>query len=252
MCKILPILAFSLALTAAPIGNPSAPSLLEEGFWIPDISWANLQFGFIEDRLFQERFCPRTSSLSLGLTRASISGYSQIGTLAWNIAERLNLQIEAGSGQYKWRWQQKPAVSIIGSMWGGAIWSGSAKLIVFEIKDTTLAADAHAGGWDWMTGYAAANGAPLATKVQSEMRYWQFGAALSQKISIFVPYAGVAANRTRLKISKLESGIGWLRSRHTIGPFVGCTFTKGTDIALNVEWRGGFEQGAAVSGQIRF
>lgn len=243
---------FLAGLAAAPIGNPSAPSVLEEGLLIPDTSWANVQFGFIEDRLFQQRFCPRTSSLGLGLARASIRGYSQIGVLTWNIAERLNIQAEIGSGQFKWQWQQKPVASILGSMWGGVIWSGSAKLVVFEIKDTTLAADAHAGGWDWMSGYAAANGVPLETKVQSEMRYWQVGAALSQKISVFVPYIGIAANRTRLKISKLESGIGWLRSRHTIGPFIGCTLTKGINLALNVEWRGGFEQGASVSGQIRF
>ena len=103
-----------------------------------------------------------------------------------------------------------------------------------------------------MKGHATTNGIPLRASVQSEMRYWQVGAALCQKFSFFLPYAGVAANRARLKIRKLESGIGWLRSRHTIGPFLGCTLSQGTDISLNIEWRGGFEQGAALSGQVRF
>lgn len=236
----------------APIGNPSAPALLEVGFFIPDTSWANFQSGVLGDWLSQQRFCARTSSQSFGLHRAELRGNSQIGNMTWNVSERLNLQIEIGSGRYDWQWEQTGNIAIVGRLSSGVIWSGSAKLVIFEIKDTSLAADVHAGGWDWMEGHTASNGIPMAGSVDSELRYWQVAAALSQKISVFVPYIGVAANRTRLKISKLKSGIGWLRSRHTLGPFLGCTLSKGTDIALNIEWRGGFEQGMSISGQVRF
>ena len=254
MILFLCLLAFFgvFPLSAAPIGNPSAPSILEEGFFIPDTSWAGLQSGVIGDWLGQQRFSARTSSQSLGLHKAEIYGNSQIGNLTWNIAERLNLQSEAGSGQYQWQWNQRDNKAIHGYLSDGVLWSGSAKLVVFEIRDTSLAADVHAGGWDWMKGHATSNGIPLGSTAHSEMRYWQIAGALCQKISLFVPYIGVAANRTRLKISKLASGIGWLRSRHTLGPFLGCTLSKGADISLNIEWRGGFEQGAAFSGQIRF
>jgi len=199
-----------------------------------------------------QRFRARTPSQSFGLNSAELKGESQIGTLTWNIAERLNLQIELGSGRYEWQWEQDGDAGVFGRLSRGMVWSGSAKLVVFEIKDTTLAGDVHAGGWDWMEGYALFNGIPMRNSVQSRMRYWQVAVAISQKCGLFIPYAGVAANRTRLKISKLESGIGWLRSRRTMGPFLGCTLSKGTDISLNIEWRGGFEQGAAVSGQVRF
>ena len=249
---LLPALFSIFPLCSVPIGNPSAPSLLEQGFFIPDTSWTNFQSGVLGDWLSQQRFLARTSSQSFGLHRAELRGESQIGNITWNIAERLNIQVELGSGRFYWQWKQVGNTAILGQFSGGMLWSGSAKLVILEIKDTSLAADAHAGGWDWMTGHATSNGVPLARTVRSEMRYWQAAAALSQKINSFIPYIGVAANRTRLKIRKLESGIGWLRSRHTLGPFLGCTLSKGTDIALNVEWRGGFEQGAAVSGQIRF
>jgi hypothetical protein len=238
-------------LLAVPIGNPTAPSILEEGFFIPDTSWTNLQGGVAFDWLVKQRFCARTSSQSFGLHRAELSGSSQLGNATWNIAERLNIQIDLGSGRYFWQWKQVGDVAIEGDLSGGMLWSGSAKLVVIEIKDISLSADVHAGGWDWMKGHAASNGVPLGQTVYSEMRYWQFGAALSQKFDFLIPYLGVLANRSRLKISKLESGIGWLRSRHTMGLFLGCTLSKGTDIALNVEWRGGFEQGLAISGQIR-
>jgi hypothetical protein len=248
----LPVLLALLPIHPVPIGNPSAPSLLEQGFFIPDTSWTNFQWGVIGDWLAEQRFRSRTSSRSFGLHRAELWGASQLGNVTWNIAERLNIQIETGTGRFSWQWKQLGNRAIQGRLFGGVVWNGNAKLVIFEIKDTTLAADVHAGGWDWMKGHATSNGIPFKRAVHSVMRYWQVAAALSMKFHLFVPYVGVGANRTRLKISDLESGDGWLRSRHTLGLFLGCTLTKGTDIALNVEWRGGFEQGAALSGQIRF
>ncbi|HSX37419.1 MAG TPA: hypothetical protein VLE95_01140 [Chlamydiales bacterium] len=241
-----------IALFAAPIGNPSAPSTLEQGIFIPDTSWTNFQWGVAGNWLAQQRFCARTSSQTFGLRRADIRGVSELGNATWNIAERLNLQIELGSGQFQWKWKQNHNIAISGHLKGGLLWSGSAKFIIFEIKDTSFAADVCAGGWDWMQGYADANGIPLSAHIDSEMRFWQAGSALSQKIGLFIPYIGMAANRSRIKISKPEFGIGWLRSRHTLGPFFGCTVTNGTDIALNMEWRTGFEQAGTFSGQIRF
>jgi hypothetical protein len=241
-----------LPLCAAPIGNPSAPSLLEQGFFIPDTSWTNFQSGVLGDWLAEQRFRPRTSSQSFGLHKAELRGESQLGYATWNIAERLNIQIEMGSGRFDWRWKQSGNQAIVGHLSGGMLWNGSAKLVIFEIKDVSLAADVHAGGWDWMKGHATSNGSPLKGIAHSELRYWQAGAALCMKFQLFIPYIGVGANRTRLKVSHLVTGTGWLRSRHTIGPFLGCTLSKGTDISLNVEWRGGFEQGTSLSGQIRF
>ncbi|MBI5272745.1 MAG: hypothetical protein HY861_02035 [Chlamydiia bacterium] len=235
-----------------PIGNPSAPSILEQGCFIPDTSWANLQASYTADWLFQERFIARCSSQELGLRKALFSGSFQVGTLLWNVLERFDLGIEMGSGQFFWRWEQSGKVAISGTVSEGMVWGGRAKLIVFEIRDTTFAIDGHAGGWDWMNGPAASNGIPLLGETHSEMRYWQISVALAQKMALFTPYIGFVANRTRLKIDRLESGVGWLRSLHTIGAFLGCSVSYGRIFFLNVESRGGFEQGVSVTGQIRF
>lgn len=246
-------LSCAVSAHASFLGNPASPAILEQGFFISDTNWSNIQLGFAEDALFQKKFFARQSSKDLRLRRASIQGMSRAGCLAWGIAERFNLQCELGSGQFFWRWKQDVNTAISGKVAEGLIWSGDAKLVVFEIQDTLLAVDVHAGGWDWMRGFAQSNGVPLPGTVASEMRYWQVGAALAQKIvRLFVPYFGVAVNRSRLKMRKLESGVGWLRSSHSIGPFVGCTVTEGTLFFLNLEWRGGFEQGFSVSGQVRF
>ncbi len=239
------IILYSLSLIAAPIGNPSVPAILEEGFFICDTSWCNFQWGVTGDWLMQQRY------KKLALHRIELAGSTETGFVTWNISERLNLEMDLGTGQFSWKWQQKD-VAILGQLWGGLLWSGSAKLIVFEIRDTSLAADVHAGGWDFMEGHATSNGIPEGGTVHGKLRYWQAAVALSQKIALFFPYIGVAVNQSRLKIKGLESTVGWLNCRHSIGPFLGVTLSQGDDIALNVEWRSNFEQGVAISGQIRF
>lgn len=245
------VLLFFSPLFSVPVGNPSLPSLLQEGFFIPDKCWSNPQCGFSGDYLILKKMRPCRGSKSFGLHKATLYGTSEIGSVAWSIRERFNLQAELGSGQYHWRWKQTGR-NVSGYSMGGLIWSGDAKLVVLEIRDTTFAVDAHAGGWDWMDGPAASNGVALTGKTESQLRYWQIGAALTQKISLFAPYLGFAVNRTRFKVSRLSTGTGRMHSRHTVGPFGGCTICNGSRFLVNLEWRGWFEEGLSLSGQLRF
>ncbi|MBM3184287.1 MAG: hypothetical protein FJZ64_03170 [Chlamydiae bacterium] len=233
-------------LFAAAVGNPSFPSILEEGFLIPDTSWANLQVGVVGDALFQQRFTPENSNINV--QQAQIQGRSYIGSFTWNILERVNLEGAIGSGQFSWGWIQEDH-SIEGMLKGGMIWSAGVKAVIFEIKDTSFAVDGQIGGWNWMDGHALEDGMVLSKKASSQMKYWQIAAALSQRILLLIPYLGGVVNRSKLKI---EPGIGWLKSKYYLGLFIGCTLSLGTDIALNGEWRGGFEQGFSLSGQLRF
>lgn len=244
-------ISFLLPLHSVPVGNPSLPSLIQEGFFISDASWSNPQCGISLDYLISKRLRPCRSSQKLSLHKAFLTGVSQIGTAAWNIRERFNFQVEIGSGQFNWRWKQIGR-NVEGIANGGVIWSGDAKLIILEVKDTTFAADAHAGGWDWMDGPAASNGIALSGKSRSHLRYWQVAASLTQRISLFSPYFGFAINRTRFKVSKLSTGTGWMHARHVVGPFGGCSLCNGNNFLLNLEWRGWFEEGISVSAQVRF
>ena len=245
-------LLFFFPLFSVPIGNPASPALLQKGFFISDTSFSNLQLGYTSDCLFQKRVQPRNSSRLFGLHKAQIEGISQIATIACNILERVNLQIELGSGQFDWYWKQQNNLFVSGQLSQGLIWNGNVKVVFFEVKDTLITADAHVGGWSWMTGHSFARGIPSSGINQSTMHYWQLGAALVQRIHIFSPYLGIVANQTELKISDLDTGTGWLRSRHKMGAFGGCTLSTGSYFFLNLEWRGWFEQAFSVSGQFRF
>lgn len=245
------LFVLNLPLISMPIGNPSLPFLLQEGLVIPDTSWSNPQCGFTGDYLFQKRFRTCHSSKRLNLSKAFLSGASEIATFAWSIRERFNIQVGLGSGQYSWGWIQK-GKSILGNARGSLLWGGDAKLIIFNIRDTILGLDAQAGGWDWMEGSTTVNGKFGNSDATSLLRYWQIGAAITQNISLFSPYLGFAINRTRFKACHLATGTVRLHARHQMGPFVGCSICNGNSLLLNVEWRGWFEEGIAVTAQLRF
>jgi hypothetical protein len=245
-------LFFTSSLLAVPIGNPASPALLEKGFFISDLRGSNLQLGVVGDDLNQKRFKPRRQSRALGIHKVTLQGTSEVGTLTWNLFERCNIQVELGSGNYQWRWKQRGNLFVSGYAKNGCIWSGNLKAVIIQVRDTTIGADLHAGGWSWMKGHAEAGGIPEAGMSRSFLRYWQIGAGLTQKIGPLFPYIGLAANGSRMKIYPLETGTGRLQSRHKIGLFLGCTLTKGDPIFLNLEWRGTFEQGLSIAGAVRF
>lgn len=244
------VFLFTPFLFSAPIGNPSLPALLEEGFFISDHSWSNPQSGVGGDSLLLKRFRP-CHSVHSAIRQMRVSGCSAMGNATWNIRERLGIQVDLGSGQFQWRWEEE-GKNIAGQIDGGLIWSGDAKMVLLEMRDTSLGVALRAGGWDWMSGPASVNGSPLQKMAHSQLRYWQVGAALTQKISCFAPYLGAVVNRSRLKISRLSVGSGRFHARHQVGLFGGCSLTTGARFLLNLEWRGWFEQGVALSAQVRF
>ena len=229
-----------ISLCAAPIGNPDLPFLLQKGCFLADTNWSHPQCGYSRDYLWQKRF------QSPHLSKISLRGISDMGLASWTIAERFSLQAQLGSGQFTWR-MVRSGRALEGQLQGGLLWSGDAKLIIIDMKDTAFSADAQAGGWDWMDGPTTANALVTANNT-SLLRYWQVALALTQKIGLFSPYLGMAVNRTRFKLVHL----GYLHARHDLGPFVGCSFSSGSYFLLNCEWRGWFEEGFSLSAQVRF
>ncbi len=245
------ILGFSvLFLSSFPlypitVGNPSFPSVLEEGFAIPDTDWSNVQGGLYLDYLIQKKLH------SSKVHKAFLSGISEVGCLIWSIRDRFNLQLGLGSGQFDWRYHRN-GYNISGNMRGGLLWSGDAKLVLFQTKDTMLALSGSAGGWDWMEGMATQNEHFLTARARSLLRYWQVGLAFTQQISCFFPYLGIAWNRTRFEIWKVGLTDVTMHAWHDLGPFGGCSLSSGNRFLLNLEWRGWFEDGVSLAFQLRF
>ncbi|MES2273002.1 MAG: hypothetical protein V4487_02285 [Chlamydiota bacterium] len=232
MFFLIALLPF-FSLFGAFIGNPSMPALLEEGFFISDRCWSNPQVGFSYDFLLQKtlRPCHHCSSSK----ESKIWGNSQVGEIIWNIRERFNLGARLGSARAEWQWMQQGQK--FGGRGGVFLWSGDAKLILLEVKDTSFATDVSGGGWD---------GARL------KLRYWQVNLALTQKFRFFAPYLGCSFNQTRVNICSSSAGLARFFSKRIAGPFIGCSVSNGAYVLLNGEWRGWFEEGVTLSAQVRF
>ncbi len=236
---------FYLPLYSVFVGNPSCPSVLEEGLVIPDTDWSNVQGGFYLDFLIQKRL------QSSKVNKAFLSGVSEMGSLTWSIRDRFNVQLVLGSGQFDWLYQRNGKV-ICGHLHGGLLWGGDAKLVLFQTKDTSLALGGSAGGWDWMDGAVTQNERFLVARAKSILRYWQVACAFTQQIACFFPYVGIAWNRTRFQVWDTGSSSVTMHAWHDLGPFGGCSLSNGNPFLLNLEWRGWFEEGVSLSFQLRF
>ena len=249
--KVLIFLGLFIHGFASSIGNPSAPALLDDGFVFPDTSWSHPQIGFLGDYMASKRMRTCHASKELHIHKGYLSGTSELATFTWNIREKINIQMQAGSGQFSWRWNQK-GKNIQGHSSKGVVWAGDAKVIVIAIKDTTFAADVQAGGWDSMKGSSTIDATINTCDPRSKYRYWQMGFAFTQKIGFFSPYLGYAVNSSCFKVSHMPTGTGRLHAYHKSGPFGGISLTTGNRFLGNFEWRSFFEEGVSLSAQIRF
>lgn len=202
MKKLLLFLAISASNWAAPIGNPASPTILEQGFFIPDTVWCQPRVSYLFDYT-QVKFKNHTH-------RSSIS---QLGALTWSIRERFDVSCILGGGR-------------------DFIWYGEGKLILLEIKDTIFSIFGEAGGQD---------GSHL------KMRFWEAGAAFTQRLGSFSPYLGIAAQQSRWKINHVHPD-----QKHSLGPFLGCTVSNCKKISANIEWRGIIENSLTASAEVRF
>jgi len=245
------LILFPAFFFSAPVGNPYLPSILEEGLFIPDTFWSNIQLGFTEDFLLQKKMKQSKESQIGSIRKARIQGIAQIGDISWTIREQFDLTAELGTGQISWSWTQ-PGLRLSGESDMGFFWGCSAKLVFFEIKDTAFSAFGQAGGADDLKSWVCFNGNPGSVKTKLKLRYWQAGGAVTQRIGFFSPYFGCLANQTFFKVSRLPDGAARLEPRMIVGPILGCTLSTGSTFSLNMEWRGWFEEGLSISGQVRF
>ena len=97
---------------------------------------------------------------------------AQIAAIAWSIRERFNLGADLGTGQLFWNWKES-GVMVSGESDTGFVWNGSAKLVIFEAKDTSFSATGQVGGWDGMESSVQFNGKPTDAKAKLKLRFWQ-------------------------------------------------------------------------------
>lgn len=241
------LICASSCLIAAPVGNTSAPSLLDEGIWIPDTSWYNFRIGFCSDRVSTQLY---HSSKHQGIREASLKQFAYLISATWNIRERFDLQGLLGWGAVHWKWKQN-GLPIHGNARHGLYWMANAKLVLLQIKKSALGMDIKTGGWTSMSGHYRADDGSIGSSHFSTF-FGQIATAFTQQIHWFYPYVGVVVLQENLKASKVLGHTIRLQTRKRSGPFGGVTFSNGSYFFLNVEGRGVIETAYSISCEIRF
>jgi hypothetical protein len=250
--KTIPLLLFCSSAWAAPIGNPADPSVLEEGFRIPDRCWSSLRAGMAGDFMLLKRLRPSHVSKGLGISRPEMSWRLGLCDIGWNIRERFDLHVLAGPVAFvDMRWRQD-GFAYQANSGRGLFWGGSSKVIILEVENTTVGVDFHGGGIEWMKGPLLKNGAPFPKSFSSRLYYWQLAGGLSQDAGAFHPYAGAAVNHFFTIFRAPPMKRMRLRDLMAVGMYEGCTLSFGTKIYLNIEARQFFESGLSIAGELRF
>ena len=199
-----------------------------------------------------KRLQPCRLSKGLGISRPEMKWRLAVSDIGWNIRERFDLHFLAGPIAYlQFQWLQGGHEYTANSD-QGLFWGASSKVVVLEVKDTTLGVDFHGGGIEWMRGPFMQNGEPFSKDFSSRLYFWQIAAGLSQNAGMFRPYAGAALNQLTCIFHPSDEKKRRFHDLLKVGIYEGCTLTLGSRVFLNIEARQIFESGLAIAGELRF
>ena len=255
--KILLVLV-PVVLTAAPIGNPSLPMEIHEGFYIPSSSCTSSRIGYEGDFVSNARMNENSDP---------VDEYRQItnsGTVTINFIDRIDLYSTLGSSRTYATWRFTTPKGKTNRMELETIyrflWAVGGRCVLYEWGNAILGCGGRYSRTDTPLAWTTINGAPISTS-GSHLRWeqWQVNLLLSYKIDIFIPYLGINYLNGKTEVGPFQTAITQneksslhMKNRSSIGLVIGCSLTSGKDFFLNIEGRLIDEEAFDISGEIKF
>jgi len=252
----------SSALYAAPVGNTSAPELIQEGFFISCDSWINFRVGYEGDFVADGRM--KQSEQGHG----RVDTYQQdtnSGTVTLNILDRIDVYGVFGSSrtQADWRFTDAAAGTVTRidmETKYNFLWGAGARAILYEWCNASLGLGGRYSSANYRPVWLTADGVVQSVAgTHCRWREWQVNLDVSYKIDLFTPYIGIKYSnaRTQMKdfsvpISSNLSGSNTFKNRVPVGLYVGCSLSTGKYFMLNIEGRLIDEEAVTISGDFRF
>jgi len=254
------IIGVHSALMAAPVGNPSFPELLKDGYFISNSCHAGLRAGYEGDFVNDARMKQEKEG------RGRVDNYKQDTNSAVttvNLFERLDLYGVFGSSRVccDWRFSTDAEINRVELETSYHFrWAVGGRGILLKWGNAVCALGARYNAVSLKPTWATINGISVPTSGTSlDWKQWQFDFDISYQIEIFVPYAGVKYSRAATKIgcffvdiSRSGSGTIHMRNRTPVGLVIGCTLTTGKYFMLNMEGRLIDERAATIVGDFKF
>jgi len=247
-------------LHAAPVGNPMAPQLIQEGDLIPCDSWVDVRAGYEGDFVGDGRLRQTTE----GSGRVdTFQQYTNSGTFTLNILDRLDLYGVFGSSRVcaDWRFNSLGTITRIQlETLYHFIWGAGARGIFFECGKICLGLGGRYSFCSYKPSWLATNAVPVRVAgTRLTWREWQVDLDIAYNIDLFTPYLGLKYSNVRatlgtfpIPISNSGTGRDEFENRTPVGVFIGCSISNCKYFMLNIEGRLVDEDAVTISGDLRF
>ena len=259
--RILFLLSFCVSSISfcLPLGNPSEPLLIKDGFIFSSVSPISVRIGYLGDYVYDLKLKPK-SDFSNKIDK--FDGFSNFGTIYFNFRNRLDLFGNFGSSKISSSWRtQNNTYNIDVSTKNSFCFRAGGIVTLFEWGNSSIGFGGLYSRAKPKISSGTKNGQPLNfddSKVF--LKQWQIDLAFSYKIDIFIPYIGIKYSRNHVAIIAEDYGVItaedsnklYLENKENIGFAVGCSFTNSKLFMLNIEARFFDEEAASISGEIRF
>lgn len=255
------LLGLSNFIFASPVGNPSAPKLIEEGIYFTTPSWVSFRIGY-EGNFTQNGMMVTTYQ------GKPIDCYEQdtnSGTFTINIQNRFDIYGTVGAYRTKASWRIEPTHNSFSKLemethynWA---WSTGVKGIFFEWGNTTFTAGGRYSNISSPLFWLTKDSIPYKVDASRlDYREWQIDIGLSHKIEFLTPYVGAQYTNTHSRIHGFKStSISnqdpeelQMKSKEHFGIALGCAISAKKIFFLNLEVRLLNEEAFTVVGDFKF
>ncbi|MBM3208200.1 MAG: hypothetical protein FJZ57_06315 [Chlamydiae bacterium] len=257
--KIFFCVTFSTSAHALYFGNPSAPEMPEDGFFISPECWIGVKTGYQGDYVLSRSMLVRSSGTEATHTISSFSSQYNAGSVALDFGNRWD--IYGSIGAYKLGLSQRVSSDTSihftsENQLGGLLGIRTVAACWGEIQ---LGFDAKAFYSHPNLDCITVNGNKISTKGYVSDRQWQLGCGLSRRVSWFVPYIGFTYSHDRTKFGNLKTLATYfpnntlrLINKYSFGFAIGFGVGLQKDFSCNVEARIVEETGIGCSADFRF
>lgn len=254
------LLMTSSYLLAAPIGNPSSPDIIEEGFVISPAAGASIRVGYEGNFVSDERLRQYREG------KGRVDTFQQdvnSGTLTLNILNRIDFYGVLGASriQADWRFENNNVETRIETETNYRLaWAAGTNILLLTWGNTSLGAGGRYSFTKPSISWLTSNGAPV-SNVNTDIKFkeWQGDLGFSHKIDIFMPYIGVKYTNAKAKIIDAQTPISnsgdssnYMKRKYHVGVYLGCTISNAKLFMLNLEARLIDEEAVTIAGDIRF
>lgn len=261
MKKFALLLLFA-TLNAAPVGNTSAPKIIEKGFIFPCQNWIDFRLGYEGDFVTDGRM--RQTHQGSGRVD-TYKQWTNSGTFTLNMVDRFDIYGVFGASEMdaNWRFENTLNSSINRIKFEtnrNFLWAVGSRAILYEWFNTSLGIGGRYSAANYHLDELKSNGVhfnPGNSRIH--WREWQIDLDVSYTICLFTPYIGVKYSNVRAKlrdfplaISADLTGSNTFKNQNTTGLVLGSAISNGNYFMFNLEARLIDEEAVTVSADLRF